>query len=80
MNFKKIFINALLLLVIAGLLMFFVASHAFDDLLNMIGVGVPMWVFLILILLIVNIYYQSKILKTLQSFNNQESYPEDDQH
>lgn len=70
MNIKKILINAFLLLIIAALLMFCIYSHAFDDWLNLIGVGVPMWVFLILILLIVNTVYQAKILKTLRSFGN----------
>ena len=79
MNMKKILINAFLLLVIAGLLMLCVVSHAFDNWLALIGTGVPMLVFLILILLIVNIYYQSKILKTLQSFGRQDQPYEDDE-
>lgn len=79
MNIKKILINSFLLLLIAGLLMLCVVSHAFDNWLNLIGVGVPMWVFLILVLLIVNTYYQAKILKTLQSFNNQNNDYEDEQ-
>ena len=79
MNFKQIIINAFLLVIISSLLVLCVISHAFDDLLNLIGVGVPLWVFLILILLIVNTAYQSKILKTLQSFNNRDDYTEDDQ-
>ena len=78
MNIKKILINAFLLLIIAALLMLCVVSHAFDAWLNLIGIGVPMWVFLILILLIVNTVYQAKILKTLQSFNQRDEYPEDD--
>ena len=78
MNIKKILINAFLLLVIAALLMLCVVSHAFDNWLNLIGTGVPMWVFLILILLIVNTVYQAKILKTLQSFNQRDEYSEDD--
>lgn len=72
MNIKKILLNAFLLLIIIGLLMVCVTTHVFDDWLNLIGIGVPMWVFLILVLLIVNVYYQSKILKTLQSFNRSE--------
>ena len=40
MNIKKILINAFLLLVIAALLMLCVVSHAFDNWLNLIGVGV----------------------------------------
>lgn len=79
MNIKKILINAFLLLVIAALLMLCVVSHAFDSWLNLIGIGVPMWVFLILILLVVNTVYQAKILKTLESFNQRDSYSEDDQ-
>ena len=79
MNIKKILLNSFLLLVIAGLLILCVVSHAFDNWLNLIGVGVPMWVFLILILLIVNTYYQAKILKTLQSFNNRDDYEDDQQ-
>lgn len=79
MNMKKILVNAFLLLVIAGLLMLCVVSHAFDNWLTLIGTGVPMWVFLILILLIVNIYYQSKILKTLQSFGRQDPPYEDNE-
>ena len=72
MNIKRIIINAFRLLVIIGLLMLCVISHAFDSWLSLIGTGVPMWVFLILILLIVNVYYQSKILQTLRSFMDQE--------
>lgn len=78
MNMKKILINAFLLIVISGLLMLCVVSHAFDNWLALIGTGVPMWVFLILILLIVNVFYQAKILKTLQSFNNH--YDSDDEN
>ena len=74
---KKIFVNALLLLVIAGLLMLCVVTHAFDNWLTLIGTGVPMWVFIILILLIVNTVYQAKILKTLQSFTRNDSDIED---
>ena len=74
---KKILVNALLLLIIAGLLMLCVVTHAFDNWLTLIGTGVPMWVFIILILLIVNTVYQVKILKTLQSFTRNESDIED---
>ena len=74
---KKILVNALLLLVIAGLLMLCVVTHAFDNWLTLIGTGVPMWVFIILILLIVNTVYQAKILKTLQSFTRNDSDIED---
>lgn len=74
---KKILVNALLLLIIAGLLMLCVVTHAFDNWLTLIGTGVPMWVFIILILLIVNTVYQAKILKTLQSFTRNESDIED---
>ena len=78
MNIKKILLNAFLLLVIAGLLILCVVSHAFDNWLALIGTGVPMWVFLILILLIVNTVYQAKILNTLRSFNTSDEYQEDD--
>lgn len=78
MNFKKILINGLLLALIIVLLVLCVSTHVFDSWLNLIGVGVPMWVFLILILLIVNTVYQAKILKTLQSFNQRDEYSEDD--
>ena len=74
---KKILVNALLLLIIAGLLMLCVVTHAFDNWLTLIGTGVPMWVFIILILLIVNTVYQAKILKTLQSFTRNDSDIED---
>ena len=74
---KKILVNALLLLIIAGLLMLCVVTHAFDNWLTLIGTGVPMWVFIILILLIVNTVYQAKILKTLRSFTRNESDIED---
>ena len=77
MKIKKIIFNAFLLLVIAALLMLCVVSHAFDNWLTLIGTGVPMWVFIILILLIVNTVYQAKILKTLQSFTRNESDIED---
>ena len=77
MNIKKILLNAFLLLVIAGLLMLCVVTHAFDNWLTLIGTGVPMWVFIILILLIVNTVYQAKILKTLQSFTRNDSDIED---
>ena len=79
MNFKKILINGLLLAVIIVLLVLCVSTHVFDSWLNLIGIGVPMWVFLILILLVVNTVYQAKILKTLESFNQRDSYSEDDQ-
>lgn len=74
---KKILVNALLLLIISGLLMLCVVTHAFDNWLTLIGTGVPMWVFIILILLIVNTVYQAKILKTLQSFTRNDSDIED---
>ena len=69
---KTILIRAFLLLVIAGLVMLCITSHTFDNWLAMIGTGVPMWVFIIMILLVVNLFYQSRILKTLQSFNRSE--------
>ena len=78
MNVKRILTNGLLIALIIVLLTLCVSTHIFDGWLQLIGVGVPMWVFLILILLGVNIYYQSRILKTLQSFDRQDLPYEDD--
>lgn len=77
MNVKRILLNAFLLLVIAALLMLCVVSHAFDNWLNLIGIGVPMWVFIVLIVLIVNTYYQKKILDVLRSMQNPPSYDQE---
>ena len=69
---KTILIRAFLLLVIGALLMVCIATNVFDNWLALIGTGVPMWVFIIMILLAVNLFYQSRILKTLRSFNRSE--------
>lgn len=79
MNIKKILLNAFLLLIIFGLLMLCVISDAFSSWLALIGVGVPMWVFVILIVLIVNTFYQAQILRELRSMRNDQTvcYPEE---
>lgn len=69
---KTILIRAFLLLVIGALLMVCISTNVFDNWLALIGTGVPMWVFIIMILLAVNLFYQSRILKTLRSFNRSE--------
>ena len=78
MNIKKILLNAFLLLIIGALLMLCVVSDAFSSWLTLIGVGVPMWVFVILIVLIVNTYYQAQILRVLRSMQNPQPYDPDE--
>lgn len=79
MNYKRILINILLLTVLFVLLMLCFATHTFDGVLDVIAIGMPLWVFLILVLLIANIYYQSQILKTLQSFNRPDPNEDEDE-
>ena len=80
MNFKKIAINSLLLDVLFVLLIFGFSTHAFDGLLDLIGIGAPMWSFLSLVVLIVIAYYLSNVVSLLRSLNerlNQQYYPEE---
>ena len=77
MNWRRILINAFLLLILCTLLSFMFFTHAFDNWLNLIGIGVPMWVFIVLIVLIVNTYYQKKILDVLRSMQNPPPYDEE---
>ena len=82
MNFKKILLNALILLLVLSALMFCISTHAFDDLLNLIGIGVPMWSFLSLIALILIVYKLSSIASVLNDISrklDQPYYPDDNQ-
>lgn len=74
MNVKKILTNAALIVIAGGLIGLCIATHVLDDLFAMIGIGLPMWAFLILIALIVNVVYQAKILQTLRSIRDQGVY------
>ena len=74
MNVKKILTNAVLIVIAGGLIGLCIATHVLDDLMAMIGIGLPVWAFLILIALIVNVVYQAKILQTLRSIHDQGVY------
>ena len=75
MNWKRIIIVAL---VIAAVFMAIAFTGGIDNKLDLIALATPLTVFLILVVLVINTYYQSEILKTLKSFGNQE-YMEDEQ-
>jgi 4-hydroxybenzoate polyprenyltransferase len=76
MNFKKILIVGVsLALVFMLVAMFGGLGPKFD----LITIGTPLTIFLVLVVLIINTYYQAQILETLRSFGRQDDYPEDDQ-
>lgn len=75
MNWKRIIIAAL---VIAAVFMVIAFTGGIDNQMNLIAIATPLTVFLILVVLVINTYYQSEILKTLKSFGNQDNM-EDEQ-
>jgi uncharacterized membrane protein len=75
MNWKRIIIAAL---VIAAVFMVIAFTGGIDNQMNLIAIATPLIVFLILVVLVINTYYQSEILKTLKSFGNQDDV-EDEQ-
>jgi uncharacterized membrane protein len=75
MNWKRIIIAAL---VIAAVFMVIAFTGGIDNQMNLIAIATPLIVFLILVVLVINTYYQSEILKTLKSFGNQDNM-EDEQ-
>jgi uncharacterized membrane protein len=75
MNWKRIIIAAL---VIAAVFMVIAFTGGIDNQMNLIAIATPLVVFLILVVLVINTYYQSEILKTLKSFGNQDDV-EDEQ-
>lgn len=75
MNWKRIIIAAL---VIAAVFMVIAFTGGIDNQMNLIAIATPLTVFLILVVLVINTYYQSEILKTLKSFGNQDDV-EDEQ-
>ena len=75
MNWKRIIIAAL---VIAAVFMVISFTGGIDNQMNLIAIATPLIVFLILVVLVINTYYQSEILKTLKSFGNQDDV-EDEQ-
>ena len=75
MNWKRIIIAAL---VIAAVFMVIAFTGGIDNQMNLIAIATPLTVFLILVVLVINTYYQSEILKTLKSFGNQDEV-EDEQ-
>jgi uncharacterized membrane protein len=75
MNWKRIIIAAL---VIAAVFMLIAFTGGIDNQMNLIAIATPLIVFLILVVLVINTYYQSEILKTLKSFGNQDDV-EDEQ-
>lgn len=75
MNWKRIIIAAL---VIAAVFMVIAFTGGIDNQMNLIAIATPLVVFLILVVLVINTYYQSEILKTLKSFGNQDNM-EDEQ-
>lgn len=87
MNIKKILINAGALVVLFVILMFAFSTHSFDNMLNLVGIGVPMWTFLSLVVLIIIAYYLSTAVALLRSINDRlnqpqyypEEYPENEQ-
>ena len=76
MNFKKILIVGVALALVFLLVAMF---GGLGPKLDLIAVGTPLTIFLVLIVLIINIYYQAQILETLRSFGRHDDYPEDQQ-
>lgn len=75
MNFKKILIVGVSLALVFMLVAMF---GGLGPKLDLITVGTPLTIFLVLVVLIINTYYQAQILETLRSFGRQDDYPEDD--
>ena len=76
LNWKRIIIGGLAIAVIITLIAF---TGGIGPKLDLIAVGTPLSIFLILVVLIVNTYYQAKILDTLRSIQQQEQEPYDRQ-
>ena len=87
MNFLRRFSFVFLLMILLGMVLFGLSEHLFDEILGVIALGQPLWVFVVLILLVVVVHNQNKILSSfnsLQNYFNQptynpEEYPEDEQ-
>ena len=76
LNWKRIIIGGLAIAVIITLIAF---TGGISPKLDLIAVGTPLSIFLILVVLIVNTYYQKQILDTLRSIQQQEQEPYDGQ-
>lgn len=76
LNWKRIIIGGLAIAVIITLIAF---TEGISPKLDLIAVGTPLSIFLILVVLIVNTYYQKQILDTLRSIQQQEQEPYDGQ-
>jgi len=76
LNWKRIIIGGLAIAVVITLIAF---TGGIGPKLDLIAVGTPLSIFLILVVLIVNTYYQKQILDTLRSIQQQEQEPYDGQ-
>ena len=71
MNWKRIIIVGIAIAVV-GLAIAF--TGGIDPRLDLIAIGTPITIFLVLVVLVINTVYQAKILETLRSFTNQSDY------
>ena len=71
MNWKRIIIVGIAIAVV-GLAIAF--TGGLGPRLDLIAIGTPLTIFLVLVVLVINTVYQAKILETLRSFTNQSDY------
>ena len=75
MDVKKILKNGLILGLVLVLLMVGVSFHLFDGFIDLINLGLPLWIFLILIVLVAAVINQNKIIYQLRSLQDQLNNP-----
>ena len=80
MDFKKILKNGLILGFVLALLMVCVSFHLFDGFIDIINLGLPLWIFLILIVLVAAVINQNKIIFQLRSLQDQLNNPPEDSY
>ena len=80
MDFKKILKNGLILGFVLVLLMICVSFHLFDGFIDIINLGLPLWIFLILIVLVAAVINQNKIIFQLRSLQDQLNNPPEDSY
>ena len=75
MDVKRILKNGLILGLVLVLLMVGVSFHLFDGFIDLINLGLPLWIFLILIVLVAAVINQNKIIYQLRSLQDQLNNP-----
>ena len=80
MDAKKILKNGLILGLVLVVLMVGVSFHLFDGFIDIINLGLPLWIFLILIVLVAAVINQNKIIFQLRSLQDQLNNPPEDSY